>query len=187
MSFSIKAMCKHGELSIAGRPPKPRSRRLGRCREPAATTFTSPRPKDKTTTHLSSQTCLVRPPPGARPRKLAHPISGFRFRVLRDRAPRPCPQTGTNCDLIDYHLTMADDIPPRRLCTKARIQFQHQSLLLKRCLMLSRGAASRVGDAIEKGRKPGMPLSILTNIGGSGIFGCLLVAFLLGVAVAQRH
>ena len=27
-----------------------------------------------------------------------------------------------------------------------------------------RGAANRVGDAIEKGKKPGMPLSILSNI-----------------------
>src|SRR6478752_7673926 len=27
-----------------------------------------------------------------------------------------------------------------------------------------RGAANRVGDAIEKGKKPGMPLSVLSNI-----------------------
>ena len=28
-----------------------------------------------------------------------------------------------------------------------------------------KGTAHRIGDAIDKGRKPGMPLSILSNIG----------------------
>jgi hypothetical protein len=50
-----------------------------------------------------------------------------------------------------------------------------------------RGAASRVGDAIEKGKKPGMPLSILSNIAREAPLGSLLVAFLLGVAVARRR
>ena len=47
--------------------------------------------------------------------------------------------------------------------------------------------ASRVGDAIESGRKPGMPLSILSNIAREAPLGSLLVAFLLGVAVARRR
>jgi hypothetical protein len=42
----------------------------------------------------------------------------------------------------------------------------------------------RVGDAIESGRKPGMPLS---NIAREAPLGSLLVAFLLGVAVAWRR
>ena len=50
-----------------------------------------------------------------------------------------------------------------------------------------KGAASRVGDAIESGRKPGMPLSILSNIAREAPLGSLLVAFLLGVAVARRR
>jgi hypothetical protein len=50
-----------------------------------------------------------------------------------------------------------------------------------------KGAANRVGDAIEKGRKPGMPLSILSNIAREAPLGSLLVAFLLGVAVARRR
>ena len=50
-----------------------------------------------------------------------------------------------------------------------------------------KGAASRVGDAIETGRKPGMPLSILSNIAREAPLGSLLVAFLLGVAVARRR
>ena len=43
-----------------------------------------------------------------------------------------------------------------------------------------------VGDAIARGRKPGMPLSILSNVTREAPLGSLLVAFLLGVAVARR-
>ena len=43
-----------------------------------------------------------------------------------------------------------------------------------------------IGDAIEKGRKPGMPLSILSNVTREAPLGSLLAAFLLGVAVARR-
>jgi hypothetical protein len=50
-----------------------------------------------------------------------------------------------------------------------------------------KGAVHRVGGAIEAGRKPGMPLSILSNIAREAPLGSLLVAFLLGVAVARRR
>jgi hypothetical protein len=50
-----------------------------------------------------------------------------------------------------------------------------------------KGAVHRVSDAIETGRKPGMPLSILANIAREAPLGSLLVAFLLGVAVARRR
>lgn len=50
-----------------------------------------------------------------------------------------------------------------------------------------KGAASRLSDAIETGRKPGMPLSILSNIVREAPLGSVLVAFLLGVAVARRR
>jgi hypothetical protein len=46
---------------------------------------------------------------------------------------------------------------------------------------------NRVGDAIEAGRKPGMPLSVLSNIAREAPLGSLLVAFLLGVLVARRR
>ncbi|MES2028004.1 MAG: hypothetical protein V4477_02390 [Pseudomonadota bacterium] len=45
----------------------------------------------------------------------------------------------------------------------------------------------RIGGAIESGKKPGMPLSILANIAREAPLGSLLVAFLLGVAVARRR
>ncbi len=47
--------------------------------------------------------------------------------------------------------------------------------------------ANRVSGAIEAGRKPGMPLSILTNIVREAPLGSLLVAFLLGIAIARRR
>jgi hypothetical protein len=50
-----------------------------------------------------------------------------------------------------------------------------------------RGTAQRVGDAIDAGRKPGMPLSILSNVAREAPLGSLLIAFLLGVAIARRR
>jgi hypothetical protein len=47
--------------------------------------------------------------------------------------------------------------------------------------------ANRVSGAIGAGRKPGMPLSILSNIVREAPLGSLLVAFLLGVAIARRR
>ena len=48
-------------------------------------------------------------------------------------------------------------------------------------------AVNRVNGAIEAGRKPGRPLSILSNVTREAPLGSLLVAFLLGVAVARRR
>lgn len=48
-------------------------------------------------------------------------------------------------------------------------------------------AVDRVTGAIEAGRKPGMPLSILSNITREAPLGSLFVAFLLGIAVARRR
>lgn len=50
-----------------------------------------------------------------------------------------------------------------------------------------KGAAHKIGGAIEAGRKPGMPLSVLSNIAREAPLGSLLIAFLLGVAVARRR
>jgi hypothetical protein len=50
-----------------------------------------------------------------------------------------------------------------------------------------KSAAHTVSDAIETGRKPGMPLSVLRNIAREAPLGSLLIAFLLGVAVARRR
>ena len=50
-----------------------------------------------------------------------------------------------------------------------------------------RGTANRISGAIDAGRKPGRPLSILSNIAREAPLGSLLVAFLLGVAIARRR
>jgi hypothetical protein len=44
-----------------------------------------------------------------------------------------------------------------------------------------------IGDVIESGRKPGMPLSVLGNVAREAPLASLLTAFLLGVAVARRR
>jgi hypothetical protein len=48
-------------------------------------------------------------------------------------------------------------------------------------------AAHRIGDAIEAGRKPGMPLGILSNVVREAPLASLFLAFLLGVAIARRR
>jgi hypothetical protein len=50
-----------------------------------------------------------------------------------------------------------------------------------------RATVNHVSGAIEAGRKPGMPLSILSNVAREAPLGSLLIAFLLGVAVARRR
>jgi hypothetical protein len=50
-----------------------------------------------------------------------------------------------------------------------------------------KSAAHTIGGAIESGKRPGMPLSILSNIAREAPLGSLLIAFLLGVAVARRR
>jgi hypothetical protein len=49
------------------------------------------------------------------------------------------------------------------------------------------GTVNRINGTIEAGRQPGMPLSILSNIAREAPLGSLLVAFLLGIAVARRR
>ena len=50
-----------------------------------------------------------------------------------------------------------------------------------------KGTVNRVSGAIEAGRKPGMPLSILSNIAREAPLGSLFVALLLGIAVGRRR
>jgi hypothetical protein len=48
-------------------------------------------------------------------------------------------------------------------------------------------AAGLVGDAIEAGRRPGRPLSVLSNIAREAPVASLLVAFVLGMAIGRRR
>jgi hypothetical protein len=47
-------------------------------------------------------------------------------------------------------------------------------------------AVRRAKAAIEAGRQPGMPLSVLSNVAREAPLGSLLLAFLLGIAVGRR-
>lgn len=50
-----------------------------------------------------------------------------------------------------------------------------------------RGTADHIAAAIDTGRKPGMPLSVLSNMVREAPLGSLFVAFLLGAAFARRR
>jgi hypothetical protein len=47
-------------------------------------------------------------------------------------------------------------------------------------------AIRAIKNAMDAARKPGMPLSILSNVTREAPLGSLLIAFLLGIAVARR-
>ncbi len=49
-----------------------------------------------------------------------------------------------------------------------------------------KGAVRRAKGAIEAGRRPGMPLSVLSNMAREAPLGSLLLAFLVGIAVGRR-
>jgi hypothetical protein len=79
---------------------------------------------------------------------------------------------------------MAEDIPPPPFVYEGLDPVPASKSTIEQ---VSDAAASRLGDAIDSGGKPGMPLSILSNIAREAPLGSLLVAFLLGVAVARRR
>jgi len=47
-------------------------------------------------------------------------------------------------------------------------------------------AIRAIKKAMQAARRPGMPLSILSNVAREAPLGSLLIAFLLGIAVARR-
>jgi len=81
---------------------------------------------------------------------------------------------------------MADEIPPEFMYDGLDPRPEPKSAI-EELTEAVKGAASRVGGAIEAGRRPGMPLSIISNVTREAPLGSLLVAFLLGVAVARRR
>lgn len=48
-------------------------------------------------------------------------------------------------------------------------------------------AIQSLSDMVEGAKKPGMPLSVLSNVAREAPLGSLLVAFVLGIAVGRRH
>lgn len=82
---------------------------------------------------------------------------------------------------------MTDDTPSPPLVYEGLDPTPEPKSALEEVSEAVKGAANRIGETIENGKKPGMPLSILSNIAREAPLGSLLVAFLLGVAVARRR
>lgn len=82
---------------------------------------------------------------------------------------------------------MTDDMPSPPLVYEGLDPSREPKSAIEEVSDAVRGAANRIGETIEKGKKPGMPLSILSNMAREAPLGSLLVAFLLGVAVARRR
>ena len=49
-----------------------------------------------------------------------------------------------------------------------------------------KSAIGRVRSAIDAGRQPGMPLSVLSNMAKEAPLGSMCLAFLVGIAVGRR-
>ena len=82
---------------------------------------------------------------------------------------------------------MSDDIPPAPFAHEGLDPVSEPKSTIAEVSDAVKVTVNRVSGAIEAGRKPGMPLSILSNIAREAPLGSLLVAFLLGVAVARRR
>ena len=82
---------------------------------------------------------------------------------------------------------MSDDIPPAPFAHEGLDPVPEPKSTIAEVSEAVKGMVNRVSGAIEAGRKPGMPFSILSNIAREAPLGSLLIAFLLGVAVARRR
>jgi hypothetical protein len=82
---------------------------------------------------------------------------------------------------------MTDDAPPPPFVYDGLDPVLEEKTIIGEVTDAVKGTARRIGDAVDSGRRPGMPLSVLSNIAREAPLGSLLVAFLLGVAVARRR
>ena len=82
---------------------------------------------------------------------------------------------------------MSDDIQPPPFVYEGLDPMPQPRSAIADATEAVKNAAGYVGDVIDRGRKPGMPLSILSNIAREAPLASLLIAFLLGVAVARRR
>jgi hypothetical protein len=81
---------------------------------------------------------------------------------------------------------MADDIPRQPYIFEGLDPVAQPKSTIAEASEAVKGAVKGIGDAIETGRKPGMPLNVLSNLAREAPLGSLLVAFLLGFIVARR-
>jgi hypothetical protein len=90
--------------------------------------------------------------------------------------------------LIDQEIAgMSDKFQPPPFVHEGLDPARQRKSIFTEVFEIVQSVATYVGDAIERGRKPGMPLSILSNVTREAPLGSLLIAFLLGVAVTRRR
>jgi hypothetical protein len=82
---------------------------------------------------------------------------------------------------------MSDDAPRPPFIYEGLDPVQEEKSVIGEVADAVKGTAQRISAAVDSGRKPGMPLSVLSNIAREAPLGSLLVAFLLGVLVARRR
>ena len=79
---------------------------------------------------------------------------------------------------------MTDDAPP--LVYEGLDPAPEPKPVIEKVSETLKGAANRINGAVDAGKKPGMPLSVLTNVAREAPLGSLLVAFVLGIAIGRR-
>jgi hypothetical protein len=82
---------------------------------------------------------------------------------------------------------MRDDFQPPPFVYEGLDPVRPSKSLIAQATEVVKSVVACVGDAIDQGRKPGMPLSVLSNVTREAPLAALLVAFMLGVAVARRR
>jgi hypothetical protein len=90
-------------------------------------------------------------------------------------------------DLLAWRSDVSDESPLAPFTSEGLEPLAEPKSAIAEVSEAVKGTIDRVNGAIEAGRKPGMPLSILSNIAREAPLGSLLIAFLLGVAVARRR
>jgi hypothetical protein len=75
---------------------------------------------------------------------------------------------------------MSDEIPPPPFVYDGLDPALAEKSVLVAVADAVKGTAQRIGEAVDSGRKPGMPLSVLSNIAREAPLGSLLIALLLG-------
>lgn len=88
--------------------------------------------------------------------------------------------------LVGKDSDMSDHIPPFPLVYDG-LDAPEKRSAVDTVVDAARGTAHTVRAAVEAGRRPGMPLSVLSNVAKEAPLASLLIAFLLGVAVARRR
>jgi hypothetical protein len=79
---------------------------------------------------------------------------------------------------------MADDIPEQPFIYEGLDPAENDDRFGVKKLS---AVVKSLSDILDGAKKPGMPLSILSNIAREAPLGSLLVAFVLGVAIGRRR